>query len=189
MARPYDYDCKCGFDNTDGKKGRQGEQFFNGELHDVYEAVKHLIDYPISKNVTPEADHIGALWLDQRTNILYEWVGKGYKHDRNRNGWLPVCSDKFQITDEILEDLPSSNPVVGQLWIYNGVLMYFDGTDWQPVKALEQSDTQFNTSLFSDFHIYAPLSKVGSTVIDDLELQSDIDFYKKYNTDNFRRHI
>lgn len=180
MAYPYDYDCGCGFNNEKGFKGRQSEVLFNGERHDVFEAVKHLIDYPKSAKATPVAKHRGALWLDQRTNQLYVWVGPGFKHERVRNGWLPVFADKFQIFDEMMNDVPSSNPVVGQLWLYNGTLMYFDGSSWQPVKTLEQSDSQFNISAFSDFQIYAPLNRVGSAVVSDLELEAQLEMQRRY---------
>lgn len=180
MTFPYDYDCDCDFDNERGYKGRQSDVLFNGERHNVYEAVKHLIDYPSSATATPVAKHRGALWLDQRTNQLYVWVGLGYKHDRVRDGWLPVFADKFQVFDEMMNDLPSSSPVLGQLWLYNGVLMYFDGSDWQPVKALEQSDSQFNISAFADFQIYSPLSKIGSAVISDLELEAYLELQRRY---------
>ena len=182
MANPYDYNCDCGFDNEKGFKGRQSEVLFNGERHNVYEAVKHLIDYPSSAEATPVAKHLGSLWLDQRTNQLYVWVGLGYKHDRVRNGWLPVFADKFQIFDEMMNDLPSSNPVIGQLWLYNGVLMYFDGSSWQPVKALEQSDSQFNISAFADFQIYAPLNRVGSAVVSDYELAAQLELQRRYKS-------
>lgn len=180
MAFPYDYDCDCDFDNERGYKGRQSDVLFNGERHNVYEAVKHLIDYPSSATATPTAKHRGALWLDQRTNQLYEWVGYGYKHDRVRDGWLPVFADKFQVFDEMMNDLPSSSPVLGQLWLYNGVLMYFDGSDWQPVRALEQSDSQFNISAFENFQIYSPLNRIGSAVISDLELEAYLELQRRY---------
>lgn len=186
MAYPYDYNCDCGFDNEKGFKGRQSEVLLNGERHNIYEAVKHLIDYPSSAEATPVAKHRGSLWLDQRTNQLYVWVGLGYKHDRVRNGWLPVFADKFQIFDEMLNDVPSSNPVVGQLWLYNGVLMYFDGSSWQPVKALEQSDSQFNISAFSDFQIYAPLNRIGSAVVTDFQLAGFLELQRRYkNGDHY----
>ena len=71
MAKPYDYDCKCGYNNEKGYKGRFSENLFNGEMHDVFEAVRHLIDYPVSATATPFSEHRGALWLDQRNKRLY----------------------------------------------------------------------------------------------------------------------
>lgn len=180
MAKPYDYDCSCGYDNTKGYKGRQSDILFNGELHNVYEAVKHIADYPSKKEMVPKAAHRGSLWLDQRTNQLYMFVGFGYKHDRVRDGWLPVFADKFQVFDEMMSDVPSSSPVLGQLWLYNDVLMYFDGSTWQPVKALEKADSQMNISMFSDYQIISPMSKLGSTVITDFELEAFLALQKRY---------
>ena len=180
MAKPYDYDCDCGYDNTNGYKGRQSDVLLNGEMHNVYEAIRHISDYPSKKELVPKAAHRGALWLDQRTNQLYMFVGFGYKHDRVRDGWLPVFADKFQVFDEMLSDVPSSAPVVGQLWLYNGVLMYFDGSTWQPVKALEKADSQMNMSMFSDYQIISPLNRLGSTVISDFELEAFLELQKHY---------
>lgn len=180
MAKPYDYNCKCKYDNTNGYKGRMSETFFNGELHNVFETVRHLSDYPSKKEITPVAKYRGALWLDQRTNQLYSWVGLGYKHDRVRNGWLPIFTDKFQLIDEITNDLPSAKPVIGQLWLCNECLLYYNGSSWQPVKTLEHSDTQLNISLFSDYTIISPLAKTGSTVISDQELSTFLELQKRY---------
>ena len=184
MAKPYDYDCKCGYNNEKGYKGRFSENLFNGEMHDVFEAVRHLIDYPVSATATPFSEHRGALWLDQRNKRLYYWVGMGYKHDKVRSGWLPVFADQFQIFDEIMNDMPSSSPVKGQLWLYNGVLMYYDGSAWQPVKTLEALDSQFNVSVYEDFRIYAPLNRIGSAVISDLELEIHLAIQKQYFRNN-----
>lgn len=180
MARPYDYDCNCGYSNDRGQKGRQSDVLLNGEMHDIYEAVKHIIDCPSDSQVTPEAKHRGALWLDQRTNQLYMWVGHGYKHGRVRNGWLPVFADKFQIFDEMISDIPDSAPVVGQLWLYGGVLMYFDGSAWQPVKTVEKSDSQINTAMFADYQIISPLNRIGSAVISDLQLEAYLALQQRY---------
>ena len=180
MAKPYDYNCNCGYDNSDGYKGRQSEVLFNGEMHNIYEAIKHLVDYPVKKEITPTAKHRGALWLDQRTNQLYMWVGWGYKHSKVRDGWLPVFADKFQVFDDILSDTPDSTPVPGQLWLYNSVLMYFDGSSWQPVKTLEHSDAQFNMSMFNNYQISSPLNRVGSTVISDFEFEAFLELQRHY---------
>lgn len=176
----YDYDCDCGYNNDNGYKGRQSENLFGGELHRVFEGVRHLTDHPVTNTETPASNHKGALWLDQRTKILYMWVGHGYKSDRVRNGWLPVFNDKFQIFDEMLNDMPTSTPVKGQLWLYDGILMYYDGTNWIPVKTLEAIDSQFNISTFEDFRIYAPLNRMGSAVINDIELEAHLALQKRY---------
>lgn len=180
MAFPYDYDCNHKIDNENGFKGRQSENLLNGEMHNVLESIRHLSDYPANKNETPVASHTGSLWLDQRRNELYSWKGKGYRHPKIRNGWLPVFADKFRITDEITNDVVPQDPVLGQLWIYGGVLLYYDGINWNPIKALEQLDSQFNTAMFNDFAIFSPLNRVGSIVFPEDKLKEHIDLQRRY---------
>lgn len=179
MTKPYDFDCEC-----KGTQGRQSDVMLNGEMHNIYEAVRHLVDVPEKKESTPVAKHRGALWLDQRTNQLYTWVGSSYKHDRVRNGWLPVFADKFQMFDEMLSSTPSGSPVRGQLWLYNGILMYFDGSTWQPVRAVEHPESQFNTAFFSDFQLTSPLNRLGSVVISDVELEAFLELQRRYFEDD-----
>ena len=186
MAFPYDYDCEC---TEDGKytalQGRQSEVLFNGEQHNIYESVKHLTDYFSNADTTPTAKHKGSLWYDQRNNMLYAWVGLGYKHDRVRNGWLPIATDKFQITDEILNDYPTANPVLGQLWLYNGTLLYWSGSNWEPVRTLEQIDSQFSMAAFDNFRLYSPLNRLGSAVVSDFELEALLALQKKYQNGEY----
>ena len=180
MAFPYDYNCDHKIDNENGFKGRQSENLLNGEMHNVLESIRHLSDYPENKNETPVAKHTGSLWLDQRRNELYNWRGKGYKHPKIRNGWLPIFADKFRITDEIMNDVVPQDPVLGQLWIYGGVLLYYDGINWNPIKALEQLDSQFNTAMFNDFAIFSPLNRLGSIVFPEDKLKEHIDLQRRY---------
>lgn len=179
MAFPYDYDCDCNINNERGLKGRQSENLFGGELHNVFETVRHVSDYFADASV-PVPKHKGAIWVDRRTNEAYVYMGTGFKHERIRQGWLPLFADKFKIFDEMLNEVPSTSPVIGQLWLYNDVLMYYDGSNWKPVKALEQSDSQFNISAFSDFAIYSPLNRMGSMVISDFELEDYLKAKKDY---------
>lgn len=180
MAFPYDYNCEHKIDNENGFKGRQSENLLNGEMHKVLESIRHLPDYPSNKDEVPVAEHIGSLWLDQRKNELYNWRGKGYKHPRNRDGWLPVFADKFRITDEILSGGAPENPVYGQLWIYGGVLLYYDGSSWNTIKALEQIDSQFNTSMFNDFTIFSPINRLGSVVFPEDRINDFLKLQKRY---------
>lgn len=176
MAIPYDFDCNCDKDLF----GRFSDMFLNRDLHNVYEIVKHISDYPTNETATPIADHLGSLWLDRRTNQLYSWIGQGNKNSKARNGWLPVFASKFQIFDTMTSEVPDANPVKGQLWIYNDVLMFFDGSSWKPIKALEQPESQFNTAMFADFMIAAPLNRMGSAVISDFELEAYLELQRRY---------
>ena len=69
-----------------------------------------------------------------------------------------MFSSLFQITSNITSLTTPSEPVLGQLWIYNGVLTYFDGSQWQPIRAIEQSSTQWSNAAFEDFQIVSPLN-------------------------------
>lgn len=180
MAFPYDYDCEHNIDNENGFKGRRSENLLNGEMHDVLESVRHLSDYPADKSETPMAGHKGSLWLDRRRNELYNWRGKGYRHPKIRNGWLPVFADKFRITDEIMNEVVPQDPVYGQLWIYGGVLLYYDGANWNPIKALEQLDSQFNTAMFNDFAIFSPLNRLGAAVFPEDKIKAHLELQRRY---------
>ena len=141
--------------------GRQSEQLYNEELHKIYESIKHLLDIPDNKHAVPEAKLDGSLWLDRNKNEL-----KTYQ--KASNEWIPIFKNKFQIVDQITNVLPPDNPVVGQLWLYNDVLMYFNGSEWKPVKALEQDGSQFNISIFENFILASPLWTNGTNADTDI---------------------
>lgn len=148
--------------------GRQSELLFNEELHKNFEQTRHLLDIPEGKNSVPEAVLDGSLWLDRKKNELNTYV-------KSSNSWKNIFGNKFQIIDQMTSIMPPSNPVVSQLWIYNDVLMYYTGSEWKPIKALQQDGSQFNISVFSNFCLTSPLWKMGNTIIKD----EDIEAYKK----------
>lgn len=153
--------------------GRQSEQLYNEELHKIYESIRHLLDIPDNKHATPEAKLHGSLWLDLEKNEL-----KYY--DKPSDEWRIIFKSKFQIVDQITNVLPPDNPVIGQLWLYNDVLMYFDGAQWKPVKALEQDGSQFNISIFENFILASPVWTIGNTVLPDEDLEAYKEARKKY---------
>ena len=138
--------------NRNFKSGRQSDQFLNEESHRIYTALKN-INYKKEEKagIEPESNLDGALWFDKIDNQL-----KYY--DQKTHSWKCVFSSLFQITNNITSLKTPTDPVVGQLWIYNGVLMYFDGSQWKPIKALEQSNTQWSNAAFEDFQIVSPLN-------------------------------
>ena len=143
-------------------KGRQSELLMDEELHRTFESVKHITETP-PNGAQPEAKINGALWLEQNKNEL-----KAY-HKPTKT-WKNIFSEKFQITDQILNSYPSAKPVQGQLWIYNDVLCYWTGTEWKPVKTITQDDSNFDLSLFKNHLLIAPLSSTGGTVVDEESL-------------------
>ena len=138
--------------NRNFNKGRQSEQFLNEELHRVFTALKNINYKKEEKEgVEPESPLDGALWFDKACNQL-----KYY--DLSSRSWRCVFSPLFQITSNIMSLTTPNEPVLGQLWIYNGVLTYFDGSQWQPIRAIEQSSTQWSNAAFEDFQIVSPLN-------------------------------
>lgn len=138
--------------NRNFNKGRQSDQFLNEELHRIFTALKN-INYKKEEQegLEPESPLDGALWFDKSCNQL-----KFY--DLASRSWKCVFSPLFQITNNITSLTTPSEPVLGQLWIYNGVLTYFDGSQWQPIRAIEQSSTQWSNAAFEDFQIVSPLN-------------------------------
>ena len=141
LALPY---------KRDFNRGHQSELLYNEELHKQYRSTKHLLDIPEGKNSTPQGVLDGELWLKRPNDEL-----KTYH--RKTNTWHNIFASKFQITDEIMNIYPPANPIPGQLWIYNDVLLYYSGTGWRPIKALEEPDSQFSLGLFENFYMASPL--------------------------------
>lgn len=160
--------------------GRQSEQFLNDELHQIHEALKR-INYRKNENKGAEPDAIvdGALWFDKPDELL-----KYY--DMRTLSWKTVFSKKFQITDQILNITMPSSPVPGQLWIFNGVLMYFDGSSWVPVKAMIQDETQWSNAAFENFMIVTPLNPMPNLVVEGETTDIDVNKFKAKPTDTHK---
>lgn len=153
--------------------GRGSELLQNEDLHKIYETTRHISEQP-KKNEEPELKLHGALWRDDRTNEL-KYCNK------IKNKWELVFGSKFQITDQMLVEVIPSNPVTGQLWIHNQVLYYYDGAEWQPIKASLIDDNPFAQAAFSDFAFISPLDAVGNTVYKLQETNSD--YFQHYYKD------
>lgn len=160
MSLPY---------NRNNRQGRQSEEFLNDELHRLFEALKY-INYKIDENkgVEPSAKLDASLWFNKLKKELKYF-------DKQTNTWKNVFENKFKITDHLLDELTPSDPIPSQLWIYNGVLMYFDGSAWQPIKALIQDDTQWSNAAFEDFALVTPLDPVGNQIVNP---ETNSDYYK-----------
>ena len=104
--------------------GRQSEQFLNDELTVLYETLKYLPHHKYENGrhgeMPPDAKVSGALNAQPSDGTLNYW-------DNSKNTWVPFFKSKFQIIDQMLQNTCPPDPVVGQLWINNGVLCYFDG--------------------------------------------------------------
>lgn len=137
--------------------GRQSEQFMNDELHIINESLKN-INYRKNENrgAEPSSRVDGGLWLDKPEEALKYWDAKTFR-------WKSVFGNKFQIVDQLLNVYAPKAPVLGQLWLNSGVLMYFDGSKWQPVKTLVEDGTHWSGAAFEDFMIVSPLDPAKNT--------------------------
>lgn len=140
--------------------GRQSEQLYNEELFKLYESIRHLLEIPENDKSGPDAKLHGALWLNLATNELNYY-------NKELNQWEIIFRDKFRIVDRLMDQFPPDRPVYGQLWINQDVLMFYDGSQWKPIKALMQDGSQINLATFEDFLIMSPLHPPGNLVIND----------------------
>lgn len=113
-----------------------------------------------------------AIWHDKRKNKLMWW-------DKTEQRWREYYENEHRITGEIMSVLPPQNPVYGQLWMHNGVLCYFDGTQWNPVKALIQDGSQFSLDVFKNFMLLSPLWQSGNTCVDINDMLLDFIVHTK----------
>lgn len=113
------------------------------------------------------------MWHDPSSNEL-KW------YDKTDNKWVRYFNDQLRITDEIMSILPPDSPVRGQLWLHNGVLCYFDGTAWNPVKAMIEDGSQFDLGIFKNFMLVSPLWKIGNTVVPDKDIEAFARERRKY---------
>lgn len=150
--------------------GRQGEQIYNEELFALYEILKHYLDEPLNPDPSlgPQSDLAkpGALWLDRQTN-------GGYAHLMYRdsdNIWKPLYDDWFKITKDIRTmDNEPENAVEGQLWINDsGVLHWYNGSMFVPIKSRIADSTDLNASAFENFLVIDPLKMSGDRVVDNI---------------------
>lgn len=152
--------------------GRGSEQLLNEELHKVFEALRHIVDIPPSALAEPDSKLHGSLWLDQLRNELKYYNKPSDKFEL-------VFKDKFRLVDELLSPTEPLNPVLGQLWLYNGVLMYYDSSGWAPVKALTEDSDLINIAAFESFLMLSPLKPKGDVCI---PITKDMD-YEQYLDD------
>ena len=173
------------------KSGRQSEQFLNDELITLYETLKYLPHHKYEDGrhdePPPPAKINGALNAQPRDGSLNYW-------DTSQNKWVPFFKSKFQIIDQMLQSTRPNDPVIGQFWINNGVLCYFDGSNWRPIKSINMDDSQWSNASFEDFQIVSPLNPSRDAVVEiggyqfvineNVALDRTPDDYWKYYYDN-----
>lgn len=150
--------------------GRQGEQVYNEELYTLYEILKHFLDTP--ENADPKfgpqsgLEKPGALWLDRQNSPGYAHVM--YKDSDQE--WKPIFDDWFKIIKEIRNPKGEpANPKEGQLWINdNGVLHWYNGSMFIPIKSRIADAVEFDANLFENFLIIDPLKMTGGYIVENL---------------------
>ena len=159
--------------------GRSSEQLYNEELHKIYESIKHLLEIPENNALAPTAKLDGSIWLNRKDNTL-----KTYQKSTGK--WKNIFDSKFQIIDNITSQFPPANPIKGQLWIYEGALFWYTGTEWVPIKSQVSDGLDLDLSLFKNFLFVTQLNERGSNVIDTellKEYSKKIEMYKEGKLD------
>lgn len=150
--------------------GRQGEQILNEEQYTIYEILKHFLDVPDNpdpkKGPVSGLEKAGALWLDRQTS-----PGNGrIMYKDNDNVWKPIFDDWFKLIKEIrYSDGVPENPREGQLWINDaGVMHWYNGSVFIPIKASLADSIDFNANSFQNFLMIDPLKMSGGYIIENL---------------------
>lgn len=134
--------------------GRQNEQSFNKEIHDMFMTLKYLNTGSHTPIKDEQADiPYGAVWMDPSfgKNVL-----KAYSQNR---GWEPVFRNYYHPAN--LMQKPES-PTHGQIWIdssKNDLLHYYDENtgSWIAVSALSANKNDVGVSGFDNFVNIFPL--------------------------------
>ena len=159
--------------------GRSSEQLYNEELHKIYESIKHLLEIPKDNALAPTAKLDGSIWLNRKDNTL-----KTYQKSTGK--WKNIFDSKFQIIDNIISQFPPANSIKGQLWIYEGALFWYTGTEWVPIKSQVSDGLDLDLSLFKNFLFVTQLNERGSNVVDTellKEYNKKIEMYKERKLD------
>ena len=168
--------------NRTFKQGRGSEQLLNQEMYDIFTAVKDINpditeqEKIVGSKAVPDNTIHGALWRKDRTNELKYYDGV-------KKEWINVFDNKFQLITHLTEETTPVNPIKGQLWIYNGIMMYFDGREWKPIKSIPANDAQFNEAAFADFALVSPLLSVGNVIVPNVETKDSERYNKKLKAD------
>lgn len=137
--------------------GRMSEESYNPEIYKIFEVLRNMLDIPADPSIGPITTREGALWLDRQSGGDMKYYSEGL--------WKILFQDRFRMTGEILSPIQPDRPISGQLWLNDGVLMYYSGAEWLPVKSVNV-DTEFNLSSFEQFLLISPIEASGDTVVD-----------------------
>lgn len=129
-------------------QGRASEELYNQDLTKLYDTLKNI------HSVKPPENAIeGALWIDENNNL------KVKREDK----FVLLFENVFQAMEKIIQRNQPLNPKPGQLWITDGVLVYYNGIKWESVKAANIED--FSMDGFEPFLIIDALEAAGNEII------------------------
>lgn len=152
------------------ENGRGSERFYNLELNNIFEIVKYL-----TYDTPPEGDTIvnNALTFGgtNKNELLY----------RKNGNWKPLFEDKFKLVTEMLNEERPSDPVVGQMWLDNGVLTYWNGFTWELVKTAFESEYSINA--YEQFLLIDELQKGLNLIVSTHKTYIEETFEIKSPTD------
>lgn len=137
-------------------EGRVSEESYNPELYKIFEILRNMLDLPLDPSIGPITNREGALWLDRQNGGDMKYYSEGL--------WKLLFQDRFRMTGEILSPTQPDRPVTGQLWLNDGILMYYSGAEWLPVKSVNV-DAEFNLSAFEQFLLISPIEASGNVVV------------------------
>ena len=134
---------------------RQGDQLLNRDLYNHYLALKYLLNSrDTSPNSTDEVPE-GALYLDKDSGTIKFYFKK--KWNDLYNGSLLTANN---IMNKQIDGLSA-----GQLYIdENGVLNYYDGSQWSVVKSVSTEQTYIPT-MFDQFLLLNNMQAADDLVV------------------------
>ena len=112
-------------------------------------------------------------------------------HDSD-DTWKPIFDDWFKIIKEIRSLETPLNPREGQLWINDeGIMYWFNGTKFVPIKTAMANSIDFDTNSFQNFLVLDSLKMTGGYIVDTLtkliSISGNLEEWKpnhNYNIDN-----
>ena len=139
------------------KFGKASQELYNEQLTELFKITETIPKTPTDTTVGPACSTNGALWLNRKDNGEFKYFENGE--------WKDIFYERFRIFCEMLSKERPVNPVKGQLWFRDGVLMYYTGSNWSIAKALNVANDYTMTS-FEDFIMISPLTQNGKMVVD-----------------------
>lgn len=129
-------------------QGRASEELYNEDLLALYNSLKTL-----HEEQQPEDANDNALWIDANNVLKIQREGK----------FETLFDDTYQAMAETISTIQPTDPKPGQLWLNEGVLLFYNGIKWEAAKAAMVDD--FTIDGFEPFLIIDSLPAGGNEII------------------------